>query len=237
MKTKLRFFSLLLSVGVFVSGHATPIQAQTDDGLRQFDSVESLVAAVAHLLGQSPAPPKGSIEDVLKHAQQSGLVSDVMTEEPTTGSGSEMLLEAEKREVTSGESVLVPVWLKNAADVANINFTVSYDPDVAIVESELTKGNLLSNALFSNNPRESGLIRVGFAQTSGLNGTGTVAYLPFKTVGRPGSRTALRLAVTTINNPGGAKLKIHRINGSIAIIDPKDRVQGDCDGDGQLALM
>ena len=118
----------------------------------------------------------------------------------TTGSGGGMLLEAEKREVASGESVLVPVWLKNAADVANMNFTISYDPSVANLESELTKGNLLSNALFSSNPRQSGLIRVGLAQTSGLSGTGTVAYLPFKAVGRPGSRTPLRLAVTTINS-------------------------------------
>lgn len=137
----------------------------------------------------------------------------------------------------AGDLVYVPVWLINAVDVANINFSIGHDPNVALPEGELVKGNLLANALFSSNSGEPGWIRVGFAQTSGINGTGTVAYLPFRAVGRPGDRTVLDVQVSTINNPAGAVPAIDRIDGSVLIVGPDGMVPGDCDGDGALTEL
>ena len=81
-----------------------------------------------------------------------------------------MRIESEHRRVSEGELVTVPVWLKDADDVANINFEVLYDPEVAQPEGDIVKGNLLDDAIFSVNPRELGRMRMGFAQTSGLSG-------------------------------------------------------------------
>ena len=145
-----------------------------------------------------------------------------------------MTLQAGRRRVTSGALVDVPVWLINGTDVANVNFTVAYDGSVARPEGDLGKGNLLENTLFSSNTADAGLIRVGFAGQSGLSGTGTVAYIPFRAVGQPGRRTTLHLQVTTINDPGGATLAIDRIDGAIEIVGPTGQTVGDCNGDGKL---
>lgn len=143
-----------------------------------------------------------------------------------------MTLLAEHRRVRQGDTVLLPVWLRDATDVANINFTVRYDSAVAVIAGDPIKGNLLTDSLFSANPREVGNVKLGFAGTRGIFGTGTVAVLPFKAVGAPGSSTPLTLAISIINNPAGAVLPCDIVNGSITVID-KD-APGDCDGDGSL---
>ncbi len=147
-----------------------------------------------------------------------------------------MTLQAGQRRVPAGGLVLVPVWLIKGDNVANLNFDVRYDANVARPEETIQSGNLLDQALFSANPNESGIVRVGFAQTSGVFGTGTVALIPFRAVGQPGDRTPLTLAVTTINNPNGAVPAIDRIHGEIVIVGPDGLVPGDCDGDGRLTV-
>jgi hypothetical protein len=148
-----------------------------------------------------------------------------------------MILEAEKRSVKSGEKVTVPVWLKNAADVANMNFTVSYTDGIIRAEGDSTQGSLDGGAIFAANPKQSGLIRVGFAQTSGMNGTGSVALVPFRAIGQPGTQSPLHLEITTVNNPGGAKLTVARVDGWVRIVDKSGLTPGDCNGDGTVTLF
>lgn len=145
-----------------------------------------------------------------------------------------MTLQAGQRRVVAGGLVLVPIWLIKGANVANVNYDVTYNAAVARPEGTIAKGNLLGSALLSANPSQSGLIRVGFAQSAGLSGTGTVAYVPFRAVGKAGDRTALALAVTTINDPSGTTLTISRIPGEILIVGADGLVPGDCNGDGRL---
>ena len=145
-----------------------------------------------------------------------------------------MTLQAGQRRVVEGGLVNVPVWLINGKDVANTNFTVDYRGSVAVPEGDLIRGSLLDRALFEFNTAEADLIRIGFAQTSGINGTGTVTYVPFRAVGKAGDRTELHLEVTTINDPGGTVLTIDRIDGAIQIVGPDGLVPGDCNNDGSL---
>lgn len=152
--------------------------------------------------------------------------------EPANVTG--MTIQAGQRRVVTGGLVVVPIWLIKAENVANINFDVAYDAAVARPEGTIPKGNLLGGALLSANPNQSGLIRIGFAQSAGISGTGTVAYVPFRAVGKPGDRTALTLTVTTINNPTGTTLTIARIHGEVLIVGPDGLVPGDCQGDGRL---
>jgi len=148
-----------------------------------------------------------------------------------------MTLQAAQRRVAANDLVLVPVWLINSTNVANINFDLTYTASIARPEGTIQKGNLLDNALLSVNPNTSGIIRAGFAQTSGITGTGTVMYVPFRAVGKAGDRTRLDLAVTTINNPSGAILTIDRIPGEIVIVGAGEITPGDCNGDGSLSAL
>lgn len=143
-----------------------------------------------------------------------------------------MTLLAEKRKVKAGDLVTVPVWLLQGADLASLNFTITYDPKVAVPEGDLIRGNLLGDSLFSANPKESGIIRLGVAGSAGMNGSGTVAYLPFRAVGPPGAFTALHLEVTTVVNSKQAKLPIATVDGALQIIGQEGPLKGDCNGDG-----
>jgi hypothetical protein len=147
---------------------------------------------------------------------------------------SSMTLQAGQRQVVAGDVVWIPIWLINADDVANANFEVRYDAGVAVPEGEVFRGNVLGNHAFTANTNETGAVLGGFAGTSGIFGTGTVAWIPFRAVGQPGDRTALLVTVTTINDPSGGSPTIERIDGQILVVDENGLIPGDCDGDTLL---
>ncbi|MDB4109690.1 cohesin domain-containing protein [bacterium] len=145
-----------------------------------------------------------------------------------------MTIQAAQRQVVAGGRVWVPVYLLRSDNVANINFEITYDASVAVPDGDLVAGNLLGGRLFSANPGDPGIVRVGFSGTDGVFGTGTVAWIPFRAVGQPGQRTVLSVTVSTINEPNGAEPPIDRINGAIIIVDANGLTPGDCDGNGYL---
>lgn len=147
---------------------------------------------------------------------------------------SRMTLWAQKRTAQSGQLVSLPIWLLKGADVANMNFNVTFNASIAKPEGDSTKGYVINDALFTSNAGESGLVRVGFAIASGVGGDGPVCYIPFRVTGKPGDSTPITLAVTTINNTGGATPSIDVINGQIHIVGADGMLPGDCDGDGAL---
>ena len=146
-----------------------------------------------------------------------------------------MTLEAMKRTVEVGDTVLVPVWLWKGTDVANMNYTVTYNAGVAKTEGDPVSGYLLDDALFTSNPKESGTVKLAFSRSSGISGSGPVANITFRAVGKVGDKTPLTLAVTTINNTGGAIPAIDLIHGEILIVGPGGGIPGDCDGDGVMS--
>ncbi len=158
----------------------------------------------------------------------------IPVDDPSRQSGRTLLVE--ERTVTEGQRVIVPVRLLNPNGVANIDFAVSYDPTVAVVEGEVVKGSLLGAARMETNISENGRIRLAFAQESPLTRDGIVANLGFRAVGRPGDITVLGLAVTDIDDVGGIELDIQRINGRIEIVGADESLRGDCDYDGELTM-
>jgi hypothetical protein len=145
-----------------------------------------------------------------------------------------MTLQAGQRNVIAGQSVWVPVWMINGADVANINYQLGYDARVVVAEQGVQKGSFFGSALQQANAGRAGVVLIGNAQTGPEKGTGSISWIRFRAVGRPGARTELSLTVTTINNPGGTVLKIDRIFGLIQIVDENGLLPGDCNGDGRL---
>jgi len=160
--------------------------------------------------------------------KQTGICDTRKPGEPETVG---MSLVAKDYKVAAGETVQVPIYLENGDNVANVNFTVTYNTDVARIEGMATPGNMLGASLFRGNAAEGGLFRGAFAGTTGVSGTGTVAYITFKAVGPLGSRTPLTLAVTTINQPSGGVPRIGLRHGSITIAKvgpgPGDIKRGD----------
>ena len=146
----------------------------------------------------------------------------------------ELLLFAEKVRVRPGDTIRVPIILWNATDVSNMNFNVSTRSSVATPTGSVFQGALISQALFKNNTIDNENVLVGFAYDEGFAGNGTVAYVTYKAVGKPGDRTPVNLKVTTANSSGGSDLTVYTYSGEIQIVDEKDLFLGDCNGDGVI---
>lgn len=147
-----------------------------------------------------------------------------------------MTILAGQRTVVEGQSVWVPIWIINGVNVANINFEILYDGNVAVAVPEFQRGTFLENSLGSGNSEQPNRALVGHAQTSGEDGTGVITWIEFEARGRPGDRTPLTVVVTTINDPDGTVLSIDRVDGLIQIADANGLIPGDCNGDGRLDL-
>jgi Cohesin domain len=139
-----------------------------------------------------------------------------------------LTLQAPELLASKGQEVLVPVYLIKPTDVANINWTLTYDPKVVTPNADVPKGNLLDKASYFANTKESGVIYGTFMDTAGLKGTatGTVATVKFQVLGETGSQTPFQLAVTTINNPAGTKLPIDLLHGSLHVVGKGGRPPG-----------
>ncbi len=150
----------------------------------------------------------------------------------------EMTIQAGRRTVQPGQTVTVPVWLIKASKLANINVSLRYDPTVVVVMGKVIKGNLLARTMFEANARDAGTIRLGFAQSSDMGGTGTLAQIRFRAVGEGGARTSLRLEVTMASSADTTKVRVATIDGEIVIAVKKDDViPGDTNGDGKLTAV
>lgn len=159
------------------------------------------------------------------YGDNGGNLSVTLCTAPANAS-SGMTLEAPNRLALPNDLLLIPIKLNNAANLANLNFELEYDPAVLREEGDLIKGNLLDNALFSGNPAAAGLIKNGFAQTSGLSGTGTVVNVPFRIIGKPGDKSSLALRVTTVNDPSGTVPTVITISGQVSVTNPDGTLPG-----------
>ncbi len=155
---------------------------------------------------------------------------------PTTVAG--MTLRAETRKAKSGETVTVPVWLLKGAGLIDLNFNLEYDPSVVQAVGNVVRGNLLEGADFEANTAKPGVVQVGLVpKTCGIGSAdGTIAQVVFKAIGRPGSRTTLRLVPRKASVTGGAAANPATIDGEIQIVDEGGFLPGDVNGDGKAGM-
>ena len=156
----------------------------------------------------------------------------------TTPKPARFTVEAAKRNLSQGSSVNVPVSLNNVEGLANMNVNIHYDPAVVKPARNASRGNIIPQSLFEANVRDQGVIRLGFAQQTDILGTGTLAQIPFEAVGRPGSRTALRIEVTTASTAAGSRVTpAQLIHGEITIVGADGKLPGDTSGTGELTAL
>jgi pyruvate/2-oxoglutarate dehydrogenase complex dihydrolipoamide acyltransferase (E2) component len=137
---------------------------------------------------------------------------------PGYGGGADRIAGVPGSPRIAGATVQVPVYLNKASDLANLNFDLSYDGAVAKASGKATKGTLLgSHALFESNLSQVGAAHIGFAGTSGVTGSGVIAYVPFTIVGAPGSHTSLELKDTAANTSTSARPTIALAAGEIVV--------------------
>lgn len=137
----------------------------------------------------------------------------------TSCPASGMLLYIEPWKPSPGQTVEIPIWICNAEDLANMDLAVSYDPAVLTFISARKGGLISSGFLFESND-VGGLVRISFAGTNGVSGSGTIAILTFKVAGGTGSSSTIGATVTTASNSKGGKLNIPTESGTVTVTPP-----------------
>lgn len=150
-----------------------------------------------------------------------------------------MILLALDYKVRQGQEITVPIYLINAQDVANMDWTLGYNSSIAVLGNPTVVQGNLPFQIWDANPKELNRVTMGFAAKKDLaiNTDGTCAVLRFKAVGPPGSRTPLDLSVLRVVNPERQPLPIKIVDGSIEIVrDEKHIPKGSCYGRERLEV-
>lgn len=161
-----------------------------------------------------PAAPEAAVTEP-------GVASGAVAGNPGAPEPTGMILRSPHVKVARGATVLVPVELINARDVANLDFAMAFRPEIASAHKTAEKGSLVAE-IFQSNLVNPGQFKFNFAQLKPVNGSGTVAGFRFTATGPAASRTPLGLSVHTINDGDGNPLPLTTIDGSISIYDPNN---------------
>ena len=80
----------------------------------------------------------------------------------------------------------IPINLKGASNMGGLSFDLVYDP--AILEVTTVKaGTLAQNALIDSNTKTPGHVIIGIVSSNGINGSGAVATVTFKSKAKTGT--------------------------------------------------
>lgn len=171
-------------------------------------------------VASGPTPPDSS-----------GVSSQPKTVSACPINATQLTLQACRLSAAQGATIRVPIYLLKSADLANLNFDLKYDSAVAKPAGKAERGPLLGGqVLFESNVGQTGVARIGFAGSTGVSGSGIVAYVPFTVVGAPGSRTAIALQDTAANTIANARPSFALLAGEIAV------VQGQTPSDGGASV-
>lgn len=155
---------------------------------------------------------------------------------PNCTNGGARILLAGRRRVAMGKEVTVPVYLFFPRGTAALNFEVEYDPSVVKPVDDPDRGSVFGQSVrFSGESSESGVLRIGFAQSQPISRSGGVANLRFRAVGSPGKRTDLHLQVYDLKDSSRRPLAMDLYDGEIEVVRQYRR--GDTDGDNILTVF
>ena len=155
----------------------------------------------------------------------------------TTGTGA--MLIAESRTAAPNSTVQVPIRLDKASSIGSMNFVLTYNPQVLKV-NKVDSGSLLSGALFTPNYKTPPLVRFGLATSSGVSGSGSVAYIEFQVIGAAGSSSPLTLSEVDTTDTSGKPVTVAIQGGTVTVASgtgPGGKMKGDHNGDGKVTEL
>jgi hypothetical protein len=128
-----------------------------------------------------------------------------------------------------GSSVQIPITIKNAEEIGNMDLVLIYDPSV-LTATDVIKGSLTQGSMFQSNIVD-GTIRIAFVDTDGISGNGSVAYITFDVVRE--LSTPLMIGSVRANDIDGEEVSITTINGVLTM----GEIKGDCNRDGEITAV
>jgi hypothetical protein len=145
--------------------------------------------------------------------------------------GGSTLLIVEDGRMPPESTIQIPISIENADDIGNMDIMLTYDPEV-LSATEVIKGSLTDGSMFESNIID-GTVRIGFVDTVGINGNGSIAQIGFDVVGSPGDSSVLTLTASA--NEIETREEVHiALRHGLFIVEAVEEMKGDCDGDGDV---
>jgi len=131
-----------------------------------------------------------------------------------------------------GSKVSIPVHIKEAENLGNMDLSISYDSSV-LKATGYEKGSLTSGSLLEANIAVD-TVYIAFTDSNGLNGDGTIIYIDFTVVGDEGDTCQVTPEVIIAN-----EVEIHE---SITVSTESGKftvrgMKGDANGDGRITAV
>ena len=146
----------------------------------------------------------------------------------------DVILFTESKSMLPNKTIEIPIQMKNARDIRNMDLIVRYNSSVLSAISAVT-GSFTSNSLFESNILE-GEIRIAFVDTDGFSGNGSIAVITFNVTGNPGDYTTLILEASA-NDIHDNDVDFEIINGVFTVEGSDTTLKGDCNGDGMISSI
>ena len=105
------------------------------------------------------------------------------------------------------KSVEIPIRMCNAKKLASMDLDWSYNTSVLKIIN-VTKGSLNEKALFDWNEVSAGKLKIAFASSKGVTGSGSIAVMKFVVIGNPGDKSTLTGTVTTASKTDGTAISV-----------------------------
>jgi len=99
----------------------------------------------------------------------------------------------------SGSKVVIPVIVSGASNLGAMDLMVTYDPSI-LKFSGAEVGSLSTNGMIESNGDSPGVIKIGFVDSRGVTGDGTLMTLTFNVVGKKGATSKITPQVTGVKN-------------------------------------
>ena len=157
-------------------------------------------------------------------------VSDEIYEEliNLSGGGRPLLpvkLSLSKTSASPGDTLTIPILVDDAAGIAGIEATISFDPDVLeaidVYPTILTQGFVLADTI------SPGQVRFSLARATGLDGgSGALAEIIFRVVGTVGDSTGLVFERIVLYDENTEEIPVSGENGSVKVVPlPIERIE------------
>ncbi|WP_340818997.1 cohesin domain-containing protein [Methanolobus sp. WCC4] len=126
----------------------------------------------------------------------------------------------------AAESIVeVPINLEGAEDVGSMDISLMYDPAV-LQAVGVEAGELGGNAYIESNTASEGKVMIALADSSGINGDGSVAVVSFKVLGDVGSSSTLTLGDVAVHNTDLVEVISPTIDGTLSVTEEASESAG-----------
>ena len=117
-----------------------------------------------------------------------------------------------------GSTAVIPIKVSGASNLGAMDLMITYDSSV-LKFSNAEVGSLSTNGMIESNGDSPGVIKIGFVDSRGVTGDGTLISLTFNVVGKNGATSTITPQVTGAWNTNLVDVQTTTTNGVFTVAE------------------